>query len=292
MDQPLKANFFPGILEGVAGRLGLAPPGVPDPSTSAGTSVSRQWAATLRETVMKMVGRDIDLEQVAHNVLPPRFHLNYDSDFRTRRVDDIAPTLTPTCQLEKPEIPGKPTSLKAEEGLWGHSGAPPKLDAPGPSRDDGMVPQMQVGEVEAKENKPHEQGEDNPDQTLLESDPEEVAAVMISDDDEADLPLDMPQAASMPKSKPFLTYKQPLKDWSPHTSPPKKRATEEEERSMPPQEVALPKGVTEEDILPKRYETFAADNGWVQHTRCSLLGLEAGTMPSRKDIDTLECFVH
>ena len=31
MDQPLEANFFPGILEGLAGRLGLTPPGVADP---------------------------------------------------------------------------------------------------------------------------------------------------------------------------------------------------------------------------------------------------------------------
>ena len=81
MDQPLEANFFPGILEGVAVRLGLAPPGVPNPPTSAGAGVSRQWAATLREAVMKMVGRDIDSEQVAHNVLPPRLHLDYNLDF-------------------------------------------------------------------------------------------------------------------------------------------------------------------------------------------------------------------
>ena len=66
---------------------------------------------------------------------------------------------------------------------------------------------------------------------------------------------------------------------------------EEEERSTPPQEAALPRGVKEEDILPKRYETFTADNGWVQRVRCSLLGLEAGTTPSRKDIDASECFV-
>ena len=39
-DQPLEANFFPGILEGVAGRLGLVPPGVLDPSTLAGAGVS------------------------------------------------------------------------------------------------------------------------------------------------------------------------------------------------------------------------------------------------------------
>ena len=209
-DQPLEANFFPGILEGVAGRLGLAPPGVPDPSTSAGASVSRQWATTLREAVMQMVGRDIDLEQVTCN------HLDYDLDFRTRRVDDIAATLTPPLpsglvgdirQLEKPEIPGNPGSLKVEEGLWGCVGAPAKPDAPDPSRDGGMVPQMQMGKVEAKWNKPCEQGENDPDQTLLEPDLEEVAAVVISDDDEADLPIDMPQAASMPKSEPVWSQK-------------------------------------------------------------------------------------
>ena len=40
MDQPLKANFFPGILEGLAGRLGLTPPGVADPPTSAKAGMS------------------------------------------------------------------------------------------------------------------------------------------------------------------------------------------------------------------------------------------------------------
>ena len=40
MDQPLEANFFPGILEGLAGRLGLTPPGVTDPPTSSRAGVS------------------------------------------------------------------------------------------------------------------------------------------------------------------------------------------------------------------------------------------------------------
>ena len=60
---------------------------------------------------------------------------------------------------------------------------------------------------------------------------------------------------------------------------------------MPPREAVLPRGVTEEDILPKRYETFTSDNDWVQRMRCSLLGLEAGTTPSRRDIDTSGRFV-
>ena len=41
MDRPLKANFFPGILEGLAGRLGLMPPGVTDPPTSSRAGMSQ-----------------------------------------------------------------------------------------------------------------------------------------------------------------------------------------------------------------------------------------------------------
>ena len=43
----LKANVFSAILEGVVGRLGLAPPGMMDPPASARVGVSQQWVATL-----------------------------------------------------------------------------------------------------------------------------------------------------------------------------------------------------------------------------------------------------
>ena len=33
------------------------------------------------------------------------------------------------------------------------------------------------------------------------------------------------------------------------------------------------------------------DHNWVHRVRCSLLGLEVGATPSKKDIDTLECFM-
>ena len=39
-NQPLKANFFSGILEGVAGRLRLVPPSMTDPPASARVGVS------------------------------------------------------------------------------------------------------------------------------------------------------------------------------------------------------------------------------------------------------------
>ena len=192
MDQSLEAIFFPGILDGLTGRLGLMPPGVVDPPTSARAGVSRRWAATLREAVMRNEGRDIDLEQATLHVVHPGLHQDYDLDFQTQRVDDIAPTLTSPLLsglisnihlLGRPEVPREPVSSKVEEGLWVHSKAPTRPDAPGPSRDGRLVPHMQMGKVETEENKPHEQGGIDLDQTLLGPDPEEVAAVVISDDD-------------------------------------------------------------------------------------------------------------
>ena len=87
MDQPLKANFFLGILEWLAGRLGLMPPGVTDPPTSSRVGMSQRWAATLREAVRETEGRDIDLEQITHTMVPPGLHPDYGLDFQTRRVD-------------------------------------------------------------------------------------------------------------------------------------------------------------------------------------------------------------
>ena len=60
--------------------------------------------------------------------------------------------------------------------------------------------------------------------------------------------------------------------------------------SMPHQEEALPKGVRLEDILPKRYDTLSGDNKWAQRVRCSLLGLETGTTPSKEDINSSKRF--
>ena len=215
-DQPLEANFFPGILEGLAGRLGLVPPGVTDPPTSVRAGMSRQWAATLREAVIRTEGRDIDLEQVMHTVVPPGLHLDYDLDLRTRRVDDIAPILTypllssligNICQLEKPEIPGKPTSFKAEEGLWGHGWAPPKLDLPNPSHAKGIASKRPASKGEAQGPKPPGQGESHQGQPLFEPDPEQIAEIIISEGDESDLTIEEPQAASTPRSEPAQCWK-------------------------------------------------------------------------------------
>ena len=145
---PLEANFFPGILEGLVGRLGLAPPTVADPPTSVREGVAHHWAATLKEAIRRMEGRDINLGQVTGIMVPHGLHLDYNLDFQTRRVDDIAPVLISPLlpglignihQLERPEIPEEPATFKADGDLWGPGRVPPKPDVPSPSHDDGKA---------------------------------------------------------------------------------------------------------------------------------------------------------
>ena len=300
VEQPLEAIFIPGILEVLSGRLRLTPPGVANPPTSAREGVSWRWAAALREAVMKTAGRDVNLEQVTPHVVHTGLHQDYDLDFRMRRVDDIPPTLTSPMLswlassvpfLGKLEVPKEPVPPKTEEGLQGRSRAPTRPDAPGPSRIGESASQVHAAEVEAEVSKLYEEGGVDPDQTLPGITPEDVAAVIISDDDKINFSINMPQGVSTPKVEPAWKQKRPLEDKSPRSSPPKKRATEEKEEHPPPLEAILPQGVSEEDILPKRYEIFISDHKWVQDVRCSLLGLETETTPSRKDIDNSSHFI-
>ena len=183
----------------------------------------------------------------------------------------------------RPAVPKGPASPKMEEGLWGHGRAPAQPDVPGPSHIGGPM--------ETEGDKPLEQGEIDLNATIPAFSSEDAAAVIISDDEMTSFPGGWPEAISIPKIEVAWGHKRPSEDRSPCASPQKKQATEEMEESPPPHEAALPRGMSEKDILPKRYEVFTSDHNWVQSVRGSLLGLEAGASPSRRDIDNSSRFV-
>ena len=89
----------------------------------------------------------------------------------------------------------------ADEGLWHLSWAPPNPDVPAPSHNDGMASKMPTSEREVLENEPHGQGESTEDLPLFEPDPEEVAEIIISGDNDSDLTIEVPQAASAARSE-------------------------------------------------------------------------------------------
>ena len=174
--------------------------------------------------------------------------------------------------------------------MGGHGWVPPKSEAPGPSHDVGVTPQTPASKGEVPKHEPLDQGRSQHDQLMFEVNPEDAAEVIVSDDDDMDLTLEEPQAASMPASEPAHHRKQSLEDQDPPSSPSSKQAIKEKGMSMPYQEEALPKGVRIKDILPKRYKTLSGNNEWAHRVRCSLLGLETGTTPSKEDINSSKRF--
>ena len=209
-----------------------------------------------------------------------------------QRVDDIAPTLTSpmlaglassVCLTGRPAVPKGPASPKTEERLWGCGGPPAQPAVPGPSHIGGPV--------ETEGDTLLEQEAIDLNATIPAFTSEDAAAVVISDDEVSSFPGGWPEAISTPKLEVTWGHKRPSEDRSPCSSPPKKQATEETEESLPPCEAALPRGMTEKDILPKRYEVFTSDYDWVHSVRGSLLELEAGASPSRRDIDNSSHFL-
>ena len=94
VEQPMEAVLLPGILDGLSARLSIPAPGVVNQPASAREGVSQRWAAALREAVMMTEGREVNSDRITQHVVHPALHQDYASDFRSRRVADIAPTLT------------------------------------------------------------------------------------------------------------------------------------------------------------------------------------------------------
>ena len=237
---------------------------------------------------------------VAHDVLPPGLHLDYDPDSKTRGVDVITPVLMPSLLsglvgsirgLKQPEIPTQPTPFEAEGSMGGCAGVPLKSEAPGLSHSVGLIPPMPASKGEVSKCEPPNPEMSQHDSPMFNVNPEDAAEVIVTDDDDLDLTLKEPQVISMPVIEPAPHRKRSPDDQDPPLSPSRKCTTKEEEgMSTPHQEEALPKGVKLEDILPKRYDTLSGDNEWAQRVRCSLLGLETGTTPSKEDINSSKWF--
>ena len=149
---------------------------------------------------------------------------------------------------------------------------------------------MPAGKEEVPKCEPSSHGTSQRDLPVLDVNPKDIAEIIVDDGDDLNLTIEEPQAISTPVVEPTPHRKRSPDDQGPFSSPSKKCATKEEGMSTSHQEEDLPKGVKLEDILPKRYDTLSGNNEWVQKVRCSLLGLETGTTPSKEDINSSKRF--
>ena len=94
VDQPMESNFFPGILEGLLGRLGITAPGEKNPPTSAKDGVARLWASAVLNAVQNTEKRQVRLETSGSSGIPSGLHLNYEKDFLNYRSHQVPGVFT------------------------------------------------------------------------------------------------------------------------------------------------------------------------------------------------------
>ena len=132
--QPIEADLFLGILEGLAGNLGLSPAGTVNPPHSRQEGMMRRWATTLRQAAYDPSSTG---QGSASSMTPLGLHLNYDMEFWSRKVGDIPPALTspllpsfPVLEEPRPREPPPPPAAQQPE----ETDSP---QSPSPDEEDG-----------------------------------------------------------------------------------------------------------------------------------------------------------
>ena len=88
-DRPLKSNFFPGLLEGLLGSLGIAAPGEGNPPSSSREGTGRAWSSAMCEAISQIEQKEVEAPRAVG--LPQSLDLHYEEDFLEKQRCQIPP---------------------------------------------------------------------------------------------------------------------------------------------------------------------------------------------------------
>ena len=284
VDQPVESNFFPGILEGLLGRLSIAAPGEKNPPTSAREGVARLWASAVLNAVQKMEKRQVRLETSGSSGMPSGLHLNYEEDFFNYRSHQVPGVFTDPLFL--PNMVNSVYKLVMPPVL---SGAPPFTAAqdrptiPLESRDDrdsAVPPSLSPSTVCAPTAEKSKAGlPTTPIQIIGKSDTDKTENL------EPEVDSSYSALVFPPKSDRALRKRTRSKTDSVRDSrdgaPSPKRATIKKEMEADDNKSSSSTGLSDETLHDHRFTVYGRDSTAVHKVRAKILGLEAETRPSQ-----------
>ena len=98
-DMPLESNFFPGLLEGLLGSLGIAAPREGNPPTSSREGAGHTWSTAVREAIPRIEQKDVEAPEAVG--LPPNLDLRYEEDFLEKQRHLIPPVFSDPLFIPK-----------------------------------------------------------------------------------------------------------------------------------------------------------------------------------------------
>ena len=98
-DRPLKSNFFPGLLEGLLGSLGIAAPGEGNPPPSSREGAGCTWSTAMHEAISRIEQKDVEAPEAVG--LPPNLDLHNEEDFLEKQRHLIPPVFSDPLFIPK-----------------------------------------------------------------------------------------------------------------------------------------------------------------------------------------------
>ena len=142
-DRPLESNFFPGLLEGLLGSLGIAAPGEDNPPMLSQEYAGHLWSSAMREAISQIEQKKVEAPGAVG--LPQCLDLQYEEDFLEKQRHQIPlvfsdPLFIPNMAKAVYKVVKPPVVLKAPPSTSSHE----VLSASNQPEDGG--PKLEVSE--------------------------------------------------------------------------------------------------------------------------------------------------
>ena len=276
-DRPIKSNFFPGLLEGLLGSLGMAAPGEGNPPTSSREGAGRAWSTAAREAMSQIEQKEVEAPEAVG--LPPNLDLRYEEGFLEKQRHLIPPIFSDPLfipkmakavfRVVKPLVVSKALPSARSHEV---SSAPPQPEGGGP--------QQQVLKLE--ETVP------STSQSTLQVQ-EQISEASNTDSDGADEP---PPKREPPRRS--LKVRLPLKllkhGHQTMASGSKDGVTPSKVRKETEAEVGTLTGLSEAALQKAWFELYQKDLPVVQEVRAQILELKEGEVVTQRVLDSSPTF--
>ena len=279
-DRPLKSNFFPGLLEGLLGSLGITAPGEGNPPSSSREGAGHTWSSAMCEAISQIEQKAVEAPRAVG--LPQCLDLRYDEDFLEKRKHQIPPIFSdplfiPNMAKAVFKVVKPPVVLKA-------------------------LPSASSREVPSAPNQPEDGGPELEVSKLKESTPstsqpcqqvqEQISEASNTDSDKADEPT--PEEEQPPRSLkvklPFRLLKHGNKAM---TNGSKDGATPSKvwkELEADEAEATASTGPSEAALQQAQFKLYEKDLPEVQEVRAQILGLDKGEKVTQEILDSSPAF--